>query len=137
MHVEMRSENCGKLTAIDDFSKEIFPPLKVFGGTVPAAVAKLILALGNGHVGTSRDGHEDPGIFPSESTLFSSESAVDGGVHRHGARRHGQKIVRLAGFCDTPGTNKFLCFLPSCTFLLAKMIMQKYGMLTNSFRTLY
>jgi len=41
-----------KLTSINNFSKEVFPPQKIFGGTIPSSVPKLELAFLNGLVGT-------------------------------------------------------------------------------------
>ena len=53
-----------KLTSINDFAKEILPSEKVFGGAVPTSVAKLMLTLGDGLVGTSCHRHQHPRVFP-------------------------------------------------------------------------
>lgn len=52
-----------RLTSVDDLAEEILPPEKVLGRAVPPAVAKLMLALGDGLVGASRHRHQNSRIL--------------------------------------------------------------------------
>lgn len=103
--VEGQIEN--GLTAIDDLAEEVATAMEVLGGTVPAAVLELVLALGDGLFGALGHGHHDARMVAHQTTLLAAQRRVHVRLQvRVGDRvlfdRIRHQVGRLAGPRDSP-----------------------------------
>lgn len=90
------------LTSIYDFAKEIFATQEIACRAVPATIAELMLALGNGHVGTLDQGTQHTRIVPHQTTLLAAQCGMNRWIHVHYPSADGGNVVRFANLGDAP-----------------------------------
>lgn len=61
-----------QLTTVDYFAVEVASTVEVLGGTVPTSVLELVLALGDGLLGSFSYGNDDAGMVTNQTPLLAS-----------------------------------------------------------------